>query len=231
MAQLRAALEAALRRLPIKEGEQWRVASAVDSLVLFAAQAHVASRELAAFRKIGREQCRREIGALVRAAEARDLRQAQRALDGLHAPVIDALARAGFLRQRLFMGTLPALAAAAMRAGVERTPQMQRRQRSAEDRFVADLSDLLAGIYVRLTGERPAVATRVIGSRPRRVGRPKRSPRGRPYSESYGDFFCLVARVFGIIGLQRSPVAAARGACARFRANMEPAAEGSPPPV
>jgi hypothetical protein len=133
--------------------------------------------------------------------------------------VIDALACAGFIRQRLSAGMLPKLAAAAKRAKVGRVPGMQRRQRSAEDRFVAGLADMLAGAFFDLCGQRPTLGMRYVSgtTRPRSAGRPMRKPR-KPAVEAYGDFLALVADVFKIMGIRRSPIAAARMACTKFKA-------------
>jgi hypothetical protein len=227
-AELREAFAAALTRLPIRSGEEWRLPLAADWLLAVVA-AMPKAHELPAFRRIGRKQAEREIAALRAAAEARDLPAARRAQAELHAPVIDALARAGFVRQRLCVKMLPKLAAAAKRARLGKVPRMQRRQRSAEDRFIAGLADMLAGFFFDLSGERPTLGVRYIAGSDSasRRGRPKRSSSATSATEPYGNFFRLVADTLKIMGIERSPIAAARGACAKFKAGekAEPAAD------
>jgi hypothetical protein len=98
--ELRASIEAALRKLPIKDREDWRLAPAVDGLTTLLVHAPTASRELPAFRKVGRERAEREIDSLITAAEAGNVEAAQRTLDNLHGPAIDILSAPHVLLSR-----------------------------------------------------------------------------------------------------------------------------------
>jgi hypothetical protein len=90
---MRRKLEAALRRLPIKPEEEWRLGPAVNGLVIMLATAPTSRRELPSMRRVGRRKTDAELKALHKAADRGDLEEAQRLLDALHGPAIDLLAK------------------------------------------------------------------------------------------------------------------------------------------
>jgi hypothetical protein len=90
--KLRFDLEAALRRLPIKEGAEWRIPAVADILACLLIYSPTAAREPPLMHLVGRGRAQDEIEAVRLAAERGDLEGTQRAMDGLHAPTIDAFA-------------------------------------------------------------------------------------------------------------------------------------------
>jgi hypothetical protein len=225
---LRAKLEVAFGRLRVHPVRAGRIPAATAGLVALAmakpsirrpTSAVAAGADSPAFRHIGLQRCRDELHRLRKAAEDGDLDVARTLLRAVHAPTIDSLARAGFVRPApLSRKHLPLLAAATRRAR-PRGRHRQGRQPSAEDRFAARIADILAGLYHQLTGEHPTIAVRPIADDsgpPHRPGRPPHRLR-KPVREAYGNFLRFVMDVFDAIGLKRNAVAAARDACARFR--------------
>jgi hypothetical protein len=89
--ELRRKLERLLRRLAKKE-QRWRIPAAADMLVIMLAKAPTAARGLPSMHLVGRGRTQDDIEAVLHAAERGDLKGAQRALDALHGPAIDAFA-------------------------------------------------------------------------------------------------------------------------------------------
>jgi hypothetical protein len=196
-----AALADILARLSVKPGEEGRVCAFATGLAALAAHANRPTHDPLAFRKVGRARAKSILAALHRAARIGDVVTAQRRLDALPGPVIDALADLGVVRHHLTRAELPALATATRRAKISRIPKKQGRQPAARDRYVAALADALTGMYFALTGARPTVGTRFITS---------------DSTAPYGAFYDLVRDVFAALDINRSAEAAARAACRRF---------------
>jgi hypothetical protein len=140
---------------------------------------------------------------LVRAARAGNVGAAQLILCSVHAPTIDALARAGFVRPaRLSADMLPQLARAAQRTRLREVPVYQERQETAESRFVVGVARALGHHYLALTGRRPTVVTAI---------------KGQTYGQAYGPFLDFVSAVFNVMGIRHSAERAARTASGAFR--------------
>jgi hypothetical protein len=79
-----------LNGLPISKGNEWRIVPAVSGLMVLLT--HPPKGDPPAFRLTGREQAERQIARLGRLAKNLDLEGAQREMDSLNGPAIDALA-------------------------------------------------------------------------------------------------------------------------------------------
>jgi hypothetical protein len=193
-----------LNRLPIQEGEEWRIVPAVTALIAMAT-AIPKTKNVDAFRPINLRQWERQRRRLIAVTKTGSVAVARKALAEQRGPMINAQAREGFIRPlKLKKAHLPVLRAAAERAvpGAD-VPEEQHREQSTYDLGAAYLTDLLAGIFYRVTGLYPTVRVQV-----------KLGP-----AESYGPFYELVQGVFEASGIKRNANYAARAATARWRKN------------
>jgi hypothetical protein len=204
--ELRAALDTALRHLPIKAGEEWRVPIYVCGLIVLAT---AEGRNLATFERHGRAKVERKIEALRRRLQA-----VVAAVDALDERSIDALVGSGLLRAPLRRTALRAIVAA-RGADLSGGPFARGRGRTAEGRRAQVIADALGGAFAALTGKRPAVRVHSYSSEEEEGKATYRA------GQAYGPFLELVGAAFPAVGITRGAEAAAREACRNFKARQQ----------